>query len=198
MSMSRLLLGFCLCLLLVSCQNDSAHTTETPSTLPPPQATPAKQPAPRPVDGQTVPTVDDALQLTPLAVAASPGTEACVQMRADGFERLLAMQYTLRWDADKLKYKKVMVGTFPQFTTSNINEKMVAQGLLPLVWIDNDLQGITLPDGTILYQVCFDVIGKAGTKATVGFTNKPTSFEVVNDQEQVLVFRGQTGEVSIN
>ena len=183
-----------------ACASDHIDT-EADTT--PPAATPAaapkaaKQPAARAVNGQTVPTTDETLLLTALSTQVAAGKEACVQFRADGFTGILGTQYTIRWDADKLRYKKTQVGQFPGFTAQNINESMTKEGLLPLAWIDNELRGVTLPAGTVLYQLCFDAIGAAGTQATVGFTNKPTSYEVVNVAEQILTFRGQDGTVTI-
>ncbi len=206
--MSRLSCVIILCLCCLACKPDASQDSNEVNTATAQSASlnnqqetnrPKQKPkGPKAVDGQTVPTTSQEFLLTALNVEATTGTEICVPIQANGFKELLAMQYTLQWDASKLKYNKVMVGKFPQFTAKNINEQLADKGLMPVVWIDDNLQGITLEEGVLLYQICFQVTGRSGQQAEIGFTNKPTTFEVINKQEQVLVFRHQTGKVRIN
>lgn len=47
--------------------------------------------------------------------------------------------------------------------------------------VDNLLQGVTLNDGTVIYSMCFDVIGALGQSSPITFGGSPTGIEFVDN-----------------
>jgi len=126
-----------------------------------------------------------------------PGAEVCLTLRAKGFENLLSNQYTVRWDPKVLQFKKLKDFVLPGLGLQNFGQNRVAEGIMPSVWIDNTLSGVTLPADTELYTVCFEAVGKPGQRSEVTLSEKPTPFEVVDLEEKLLDLKPVAGTVTI-
>lgn len=137
------------------------------------------------------------LKLTASDLTLSAGGKGCVDVTAIGFQQLLSMQYTMKWDPKVLRYTHTQDFSLPFLNPQCFGEPRAPEGLLPCVWIDNHLQGITLPDQGVLFRVCFEAIGEAGQSTAFEFVQQPTPFEVVNLQEKVLPLEGVAGTVRV-
>ncbi|MEM6699958.1 MAG: cohesin domain-containing protein, partial [Bacteroidota bacterium] len=93
---------------------------------------------------------------------ASPEKTVCMQIYGRQFKQILSMQYTLKWDTKLLKFKTVEEFGLPGLSEQNFGTKQTDEGLLTFAWFDPQLAGINKSDGEVLYEVCFEVIGKAG------------------------------------
>ncbi|MEM9992296.1 MAG: hypothetical protein AAF738_11075, partial [Bacteroidota bacterium] len=85
----------------------------------------------------------------------------------------------------------------PGLSATNFGANRAAEGLLSLAWYDPQLRGITLPDGQILYQVCFDVIGEVGTKSYFKFTDVPTPIEISMGTGVLIGFNSEGGKFEV-
>jgi subtilisin-like proprotein convertase family protein len=97
-----------------------------------------------------------------------------IDILVDGFDTLNSVQFTLNWDPALLSYSSV--GNFAplnDFDGSDFGE-FPALGQLTLAWFD-DVN--TLPDGSILFSVTFDVIGGVGAVGSISFGNNPTPIQ---------------------
>jgi len=137
------------------------------------------------------------LTLEAAEVKAGPGSSTCVDIRVSDFQEIIAMQYTLTWDAGKLEYQGVEGFRLPYLGENNFGTHRTADGILTFVWLDNSLRGVTLPDKSTTFQLCFEVQGERGEEAAVRFTQQPTPFEAVNAAEQVLTITAVKGAVLI-
>lgn len=208
--MKNLALSFVLGLLLWQCAPDQTGAKEqAPATT---TAQPATPTANAPASTNTVPaestyemtptkatppTTEQALLLIVNSVDATPGGTACIDIHASGFTNLIGLQYTLRWDADKLEFQAVKNFNLRYLDERDFGLRFIDKGYLISSWIDESLKGITLAEGTPIYQLCFTVKGKAGDRARVRFDNSPAPYEVIDKQEAILQFKSQAGGVDI-
>ncbi|MEL6718081.1 MAG: cohesin domain-containing protein [Bacteroidota bacterium] len=108
----------------------------------------------------------------------SPEKTVCMQIYGRQFKQVLSMQYTLKWDTKLLKYKSVQGFGLPNLSEQNFGKTQTNEGLLTFSWFDQQLRGISKADGTVLYEVCFEVVGEAGQQTYLEFINEPTLIEV--------------------
>jgi hypothetical protein len=74
---------------------------------------------------------------------------------------------------------------------------LAKEGTLTYSWYDPSLRGFTKPEGHKLYEVCFEVVGNAGTKSKFEFNGKPTTIEIANSASQFLELRSKGGLVTV-
>ncbi|MEZ4984657.1 MAG: cohesin domain-containing protein [Saprospiraceae bacterium] len=123
---------------------------------------------------------NDAAILQIASVATLPGEQVCVPVEAIQFYDMLGMQFSMLWDTDLLDLEEV---NFPPGSILNETHIYVppAGDLLTASWINADLQGVTVPHGTILMELCFTAQATEGEAAVV-FANQPTAIEFVQNQ----------------
>ncbi len=131
-------------------------------------------------------------------IAATPagnvGDVVCVDVTAENFDNILSFQYSMNFDASLLQFVEIIDPE--NIEDLNFGESDVANGNIGVSWFDGDVEGITLPDGTLLYQVCFTVLGGNGV-VPVSFSGTPTSIEVVDGNEDPVVFASVSGGVNV-
>lgn len=128
---------------------------------------------------------------------ARNGETVCVNISVADFRDLLSMQYSLVWDEEVLAFEGVRNFNLPHLSNNNFGLARTSEGILTFVWIDNALQGVSLSDGAVIYQLCFRVKGKMGSGSEIKFSPEPTPFEVVNKQERVIGLNGVSGSVVV-
>ena len=125
------------------------------------------------------------------------GELVCLDVQTANFNALLSMQYSVKWDPALLQFKSVQGFRLPGLGPEDFGAHRTAEGILTAVWIDENLQGITVNDGDTVYQICFQAIGASGQRAEVNLSDGPTPFEVVNLKEEVVGLEGVAGRVTI-
>lgn len=128
---------------------------------------------------------------------AAVGSKVCVNVSADNFSKMLATQYSVRWDPKVLEFSGVQNFKLPYLTKENFGLGNVKKGFLTVVWIENSLKGADLAATMPMYQLCFTVKGKAGSSSNITFSPTPTPFEAVNSKEQLAKVSVVNGSVSV-
>lgn len=112
--------------------------------------------------------------------AAEKNAEVCLPVAATGFQNLLAFQYTVRFDSAALQYAGVRKLNLAGYQENNFGTRFTDRGYLTTLWTAEDIvKGVSLPDATTLYEVCFTSLLGKGEETEVKFENGPTVFEVV-------------------
>ena len=135
-----------------------------------------------------------------LAIAdakAQKGEQLCVSITATNFAGLISMQYSLRWDPKVLRFQKVTNFQLPWLSEDNFGMHITDEGVVTFVWIDNDLRGVNVDNGSEIYQFCFEVIGEPGQESVVTLAQDPTPFEVVTVEENIIPLKPVAGKVVI-
>ena len=99
----------------------------------------------------------------------------------DSFSQIATLQFSITWDPAKLSYvsvqnnyaKDVAVPPADDIGTNVINNNT-------LIYSMATTNPITIPDGGILIEVCFLVLGANGQVIDINFSNQ-TPIEVTND-----------------
>ncbi len=165
------------------------------SFVPPPHKIPERN--------QFVPTVVyeippvGALTLIASKLTAGKGETVCVAVEPKGFEQILSMQYSMSWNPNVLKFKEVRNFGLNGMSVQSFGTHLTSKGFLTFSWYDPALRGFSKPDGTKLYEVCFEAVGNIGDKSPFEFGGKPTTIEVANSSSVFLDLRAEPGEVRI-
>ena len=94
------------------------------------------------------------------------------------FTGVTGIQFSMDWDPALLSYVGITTGGLPMFGSGNIGVTYTSAGKLAIAWDDIYGTGVTLPDGTNLFQVNFAAKGVSGT-SSVNISDVPTMREVV-------------------
>lgn len=119
-----------------------------------------------------------------------PGERICVDISVDNFVDVLSLQYTIEWDPTILAYDGVEVipAVFPGLDVNSFGD-FSGIGALTFSWNNPDISnGLTLPDGSVIFRLCFIAIGPVGTNSPINFTGNLTDIEVRNSVGVLLGF----------
>ncbi len=133
-----------------------------------------------------------AVDVRPLTISISDetgnaGDLVCVDVSVSGFDDLRTMQFSLNWDPNVLQIQSVIpndnipgngIGRYGFNDPPNL-----PNGVLTVSW-DYFIPGeppVTLPDGTVFFQVCFQITGACESATSIQVTSDPTPVEVTNE-----------------
>ena len=97
-----------------------------------------------------------------------PGQMICLDITVADFDSIVNMQYVMSWDTSVIQYVDIMLVDVPDpaFFGSNALD----EGLLFISWNADQNNGwASVPDGTILYQLCFEIVGEVGECTNLDF-----------------------------
>lgn len=142
-------------------------------------------------------TTSGDLELGMTNKTSKTGKTVTVDIYNQNFAEVLSMQYSMKWNPKVLKYKGVQQFGLPKLSKDNFGAHLIEKGQLTMAWYDENLRGLSIPAGQVLYQLVFEVIGKTGDKAFINFVDYPTVIEISNPQGQIINLNGATGSVKI-
>jgi len=119
------------------------------------------------------------------------GEEFCVDVQVSNFIDVISMQYSTNFDSKVLEFLAVKNPALKDLSVklngTNYARAKGEENTLRFSWFVQDLKGISLYDGSTIYQVCFKVIGKSGTVTEVDFAEKPMTGEIGNSKFKPMV-----------
>lgn len=176
-------------LVLMSCGNDGTPTATAATT---------NNTTTKPKTSASQPTVtNNKVRVTAKNVTVKSGAEACLNVQVSNFNEIISMQYASAWDTNALKFKATRNMNLEALGNDNFGKKELGNGLLRLSWYHPNLKDISLMDGTTMYQLCFDAVGKSGTTTEVRFGDKRMISEIVNKRNQFFKLDSQPTVVTI-
>ncbi len=113
-------------------------------------------------------------------VNANPEELVCVPVTVKNFREVLAAQFTMRWDTSVAQFNNIDYNAdFPFLNLGNFNTRRTADGFIIFIWGDlGEFAGVTMPDNTKLFDICFKVTSKGGVFTPIEFTSNPTPLQV--------------------
>ncbi|GAB5554991.1 MAG: hypothetical protein Sapg2KO_45820 [Saprospiraceae bacterium] len=147
------------------------------------------------IDG-IAPTTD--LQFIFSSPNVQQNDEVCVALSVNNFDEVLGMQFVMTYDPTVLMYESVKNITLDQLNASSFGEPGVGNnqpGSIILSWFDQTVAGVTVPDGTALFELCFTAIPESGN-STVTISNSE-AIEVIDVDEDEIPNQIVPGVVSI-
>ncbi len=107
------------------------------------------------------------------SVIGTCGSTTCIQFTVENFISVGAMEFSLIYDPAVLEFDRFQ-NYAPLLTFGDGNTNLLFPGALRVVWFNGNAENDTLPDGTVLFEVCFDVIGSGGQSSQITFGNNPS------------------------
>lgn len=118
------------------------------------------------------------------------GDQICYDLEVAGFDSILSVQVALNWKGTVLEFDRVenfglarLENSFNVETDENSPDLVTRANTLGLVeTLDEFDTGISLPDGTSLYTICFNVVGEPDSSTVLAIADPPST-EVVHFRE---------------
>ncbi len=112
-------------------------------------------------------TYVDAISLTlaPDAVSSSVGASTLVPVRAFGFKGLSALSLSILWDPTVARFRSLEPGALGSDLAVDLAQ--ADRGIAQANWLHHSSRELSLPDGTSLFGLRFDVIGPVGASSSV-------------------------------
>ena len=93
-----------------------------------------------------------------------------VDVFVENFIQFKRVRHSISWDNSVIKYDSlVSTGAIPIFNNSHYDDSSpdIDNGKMTVDWTTNDINGVSVPDGTSIYRVYFTVIGFPGACSAV-------------------------------
>jgi len=118
---------------------------------------------------------------TDCVTSSQAGEEISIPIRAKQFEDVSGMQFTLSWDQDALTFQSVETGKLQaDFATQKTGE-----GILGVLWTDDEANGNTLRDDEILFTLKF-IADRMEVECDVSVSSAMIPMEAVNGNLELL------------
>ncbi len=143
--------------------------------------------------GDPTPLMDFTLTASSDSVTANE--DFCVSLSVANFTNILGMEYVLTYDPAQLQFDTIQnlnLTGLNQSAFGRPGEGANALGELKVSWFDSQVSGITVVDGTVIFEVCFRAITDNVT-SIIGFQNP----EIIDINENVIAFVGETADIVV-
>lgn len=104
------------------------------------------------------------------------GEKICLDVTVEDFNEILSFQYSINYDSALLGRAYIQNFGLADLQESNFN--VVTPGIVRVGWDDSALQGVNIPDETVLYQICFESQANLPGSTDVVFSGLPLEQEV--------------------
>lgn len=129
----------------------------------------------------------NALTLTNGTVSGISGTQVLLPVKATNFTNLMNIQGTIQFNPAIVSFATIEGVSLPNTTPIDpiFDVSQAASGFITFSWDDTTLAGITLPNGSTIFSIRFNLTGSAGQQTSVNFVDSPTPtlFADINDIE---------------
>ena len=115
------------------------------------------------------------------------GNIVTYDVTVDSLHQLLTMQYGIKYDPALLSYRSTKGFVLPGMSITNFN--VPTPGMLLSVWFEPSVTPVTLPHGTVIYQVEFDMLDD--NTGDVCFSDEWLAYEFsggVSGDEHIEIF----------
>ncbi|MCB0654075.1 MAG: gliding motility-associated C-terminal domain-containing protein [Saprospiraceae bacterium] len=109
-----------------------------------------------------------------------PGGNVCLPLSVENFVNIASVQFTITWDPSILTFDTIPpAGVNPAFPnlSQDFNFFNPQPGVLTFSW-NTFTNGVSLADGEVFFEMCFDVIGNLGDCSAVSIVGNPVPIEV--------------------
>ena len=135
----------------------------------------------------------DEVTVTAATLITAPASVVCVPITVKNFINIEGAQSKINWDPAVLKMKPLPL-KYDALPLNNYNTGNVNAGEFNFVWYGTEK--VTIPDGMRLMEVCFDVIGAAGTMSKIDLHDSELETEY-SDVTGILPFKNIDGKVTV-
>ncbi len=128
-----------------------------------------------------------------------PGSTFCLPVHVQNFDEITDMSFSIIFEPNILAFQGLQNFGLPGLDASNFDMTFVNGGVLCLSWEDLSGLGETLPDGSVLFEMCFQAIGNPFDCASFGFESQPCPIEVITSNSAGINvgLNSQAGQVCL-
>jgi hypothetical protein len=130
-------------------------------------------------------------------VSAERGSVLFTDIKVSNFKKIVGLQFSLSWDPEVIEYKGLTAFGIELNTAINFGTQEVSDGFLIFSWYDGTLNGISLPDETILFKIEYEVIGDALSSTELRFVDQPAPREIVDTSYKAVPGTFQHGSIAV-
>ena len=131
------------------------------------------------------------------SLSGLPGSQVSVPVLVSGFAGIATFQGTLEWDTAVVDYAGVSNFGLAGMNAGSFGTTLTGDGKLTFSWDDAMLQGVTLADSSVLFNVEFDLDGGMGTGTSLDFTSNPTALEFSDENFSIVPHQTTPGYIFI-
>ncbi len=125
------------------------------------------------------------------------GNEVCIDVSVADFENVIAMQFSINYDASLLTFSGLSNLSALELSTANFGD-ISDQNAITFSWIEPTLTGVNLTDGDIIFSLCFSANSTENTTTPISFSGNPTAIEVLDSDDQLLSPSFNDGSITIS
>jgi gliding motility-associated-like protein len=128
----------------------------------------------------------------------SENSDFCVPIKVKNFEKILSVQFALSWDSTVLEYIRVeLPNILPNLDPSKLYKYDLQS--LHFSWDDISFLGLSIPDDSTIFQVCFNAMGKLDDCSKLEIIGKMDfPVEVVDTSTREIGLIAETGTICIS
>lgn len=133
-----------------------------------------------------------------------PATNKCFPITVANFDSITSFQFSINWDPTVLDATGIQSRNPDLLVRGNItaswsDNAMVNPGNMIVSWgdISGASDGITLPDGSVVFEICFDAVGQLGDFTTITISGDPRRIEVVTGPGERIPLFSEGGVIRI-
>ncbi|MBI5914421.1 MAG: gliding motility-associated C-terminal domain-containing protein [Bacteroidetes bacterium] len=130
------------------------------------------------------------------SIDANPGQTVCIDFTVQDFDDLTGTQFTIVWEPTILQYAGVQGFNLTNLSIDNfLQDQAPTIGVLGVEW--ENATGVSVPDGTAIFQVCFQLIGDPGDCSIITFDEVPWPIDINAEANGTLDIgmNGQPGQI---
>ena len=131
--------------------------------------------------------------------SGAENSNQCIEVTADNYTRITRFAYSHQWDQSVLRFTNVRNINAALTGLSAASFTSPGFGSLTVDYPDGGaITPTTLPRGTLLYELCFDLVGECDESSTVSVTDSPAAIAVFNNQSaQPIGLTATEGQVDV-
>ena len=159
------------------------------------------------LDISAKPTIDgfNPIELNIGSLTGEFGDIVCLDVTADNFIRVEGMQFSINYNSNLLSIIcPVDVTNSPLDQTELFFNCSDDDGTVRVFWTDpnsTEADGVTIPNGDVLFSLCFKIVGTCGLNSPVIFTSDPLPLEIYQiseagvscENQEIIVNEGSVG-----
>ncbi len=128
-----------------------------------------------------------------------PGSTFCMPVYVQNFDQVTNLTFTIDFVSSDFEFQGLQNFGLPGLDASNFDVSFASGGVICLNWEDLSGLGQTLPDGAVLFEMCFTAVGPPLACEVFSFGLLPCGLEVItaNSAGLNVGLNPQGGEVCI-
>lgn len=113
------------------------------------------------------------------------GDLVCFDVGVSGFDGLASLQFTMDYDSSVLQFSNILVTdklrNLSRESFGTPDRPSIGKGKITMSWNWTDVQipSITIPDSTVIFQACFNIIGRCESTSSLRFSSSLTPMEAI-------------------